>query len=203
MKPFLPHCLLATALVLAACDKTPEPQSTTPPSSTSKPAQSAAATPTGAPTATTAASTGPADIAWDVPAAWERMENPSPMRKATYKIPKAAGDAEDGDMSVSQAGGGLEANVKRWEQQFTDRAGETKTETKKVGDLEVTIVEVKGTFASGMPGMPATEPKKSWALLGAIVNTKTPYFFKLTGPEKTVTGARADFDKLVGSFRAK
>jgi hypothetical protein len=202
MKPSLLHCLLAAALVLAACEKTPEPEPAAP-STTSKPAPSAAATLTSTPTATAATSAGPADIAWDVPAAWERMENPSPMRKATYKIPRAAGDKEDGDMSVSQAGGGLDANVKRWEQQFTDRAGETKTETKKVGDLEVTIVEVKGTFASGMPGMPAGEPKKSWALLGAIVNTKTPYFFKLTGPEKTVTGARADFDKLVGSFRAK
>ncbi|MEJ7730733.1 MAG: hypothetical protein WKG00_16135 [Polyangiaceae bacterium] len=202
MKPSLSHCLLATALVLAACEKTPEPDPTSSPS-TSKPAQSAAPAPAGGATATAAAATGPADIAWDVPAAWERMENPSPMRKATYKIPKAAGDKDDGDMSVSQAGGGIDANVKRWEQQFTDRAGETKTETKKVGDLEVTIVEVKGTFASGMPGMPAAEPKKSWALLGAIVNTKTPYFFKLTGPDKTVTAARADFDKLVNSLRAK
>jgi hypothetical protein len=199
MKPTL---LLATALAMAACDKTPEPQST-PPSTPAKPAQSAATAPTGASATAAAADNAPADIAWDVPAAWERIENPSPMRKATYKIPKAAGDPEDGDMSVSQAGGGLDANVKRWEQQFTDRPGETKKETKKVGDIEVTIVEVKGTFASGMPGMPAGEAKKGWALLGAIVNTKTPYFFKLTGPDKTVTGARADFDKLVNSLRAK
>ena len=38
----------------------------------------------------------------------------------------------------------------------------------------------------------------------AVVETPVgPYFFKLTGPEKTVTAARADFDKLVASFRAK
>lgn len=199
MKPCLP--LFAAALALAACDKTPEP--TPPASAETKPAQTAAPTPTNLPGASTPQGSGPADIAWDVPTAWERVENPSPMRKATYKIPKAAGDPETGDMSVSQAGGALDANIKRWEQQFTDRPGDAKKETKKVGDLEVTIVEIKGTYASGMPGMPAGEPKKNWALLGAIVNTKTPYFFKLTGPEKTVTGARADFDKLVDSFRAK
>jgi hypothetical protein len=35
------------------------------------------------------------------------------------------------------------------------------------------------------------------------VGTSPPTFFKLTGPEKTVTAAQRDFDQLVGSLRSK
>src|SRR6185436_19494005 len=121
-----------------------------------------------------------------------------------YKIPKAAGDAEDGELSVSQAGGTVEMNVKRWEAQFEDRRGETRRDPRTVGDLQVTVVEVHGKFTgSGMPGAPPGPPKADYALLGAIVETRPPHFFKLTGPEKTVAAAKADFDKMVQSFRAK
>ena len=41
-------------------------------------------------------------------------------------------------------------------------------------------------------------------VLAAIVEVgQAPYFFKVTGPEKSVVAARADFDKLVGSIRQK
>jgi hypothetical protein len=40
-----------------------------------------------------------------------------------------------------------------------------------------------------------------WSLIGAIVSTSgTPYFFKLTGPEKSVRAARSEFDALIGSL---
>ena len=50
---------------------------------------------------------------------------------------------------------------------------------------------------------PAAGPKDGYALLGAIVETVTPTFFKLTGPEKTVNAAKADFDKFIDSLRPK
>lgn len=196
--------LLAVCSLLAACDKPAEP---TP--NTDKPAPAAATATAAATSKSTAApaSTGgsaPSDMAWDAPSVWHRAQTTSPMRKATYAIPKAAGDTEDAEMTVSQAGGSTEANVKRWEGQFEDRTGETKREEKKVGDLKVTVIEIHGKFAGGgMPGAPASGPKPGWAMLAAIVETQPPHFFKITGPEKTVTGARAEFDKMVGTFRAK
>ena len=54
-----------------------------------------------------------------------------------------------------------------------------------------------------MPGAPPGPAKPDYALLGAIVETQPPHFFKLTGPAKTVAAAKADFDKMVQSFRAK
>lgn len=189
---------------VAACEKTPEPTAGGP-----TPAPTAAATtpqpgPAGGPAgAVTPPAAAPASVVWDDPAAWQKVENPSPMRIATYKIPKVEGDSEDAELSVSQAGGSLEANIERWKGQFTDSPGEPIREDKKVGKYDVTIVEISGTFASGMPGA-ATEPKTKFTMLAAIVATGgQSHFFKLTGPEKTVASAKADFNKMIDSLREK
>jgi hypothetical protein len=180
------------ALVLLACSKSsPEPERTPPPPAPPEPVVKPA--PSAAPSS---------DLAWEAPAGWTSAPNASPMRKATYKIPKVAGDPEDAELTVTAASGGVEANVKRWSGQFGDAA--PKTETRKVNGLPVTIVEIKGTFASGgMMGAPST-PKEKFMLLGAVVESgPQQHFFKMTGPEKTVVSARKDFDALVSSFRAK
>ncbi|WP_437910818.1 hypothetical protein WME95_24340 [Sorangium sp. So ce327] len=196
------------AALTAACSKTPEPTATSAPEApaTSKPAAPAEAAPAPKPAPASGQQAGGA-LAWDAPASFESAPNPNSMRKATYKIKRAAGDAEDAELSVSQAGGSVDANITRWAGQFSQKSDDSPKRTDlKAGDLKVTIVEVKGTFAgSGMPGMPASDPKPNYALLGAIVETPSgdPWFFKMTGPEKTVTGARADFDKLVNSLRVK
>ncbi len=148
------------------------------------------------------AATGAADVTWEAPKGWASVPSPSAMRKATYRIPKASGDAEDAELTVTSAGGSVQANVDRWAAQF---GGATpKTVDRNVNGLEVTVVELKGTFAGGGPMMGGSGPKEKFMLLGAIVKgNETAHFFKLTGPEKTVTAARADFDALVGSLRPK
>ncbi|MBX3192196.1 MAG: hypothetical protein KF819_34725 [Labilithrix sp.] len=150
-----------------------------------------------------APSAGPDDIGYDAPAAWASAPNPSPMRKATFKIPKAGGEPDDAELTVSTASGGVEPNVKRWEGQFG--GAKAKTEPRSVNGLKVTVVEIKGKFAGGGPMMGQAGPaKENQMLLGAIVDGgDKQHFFKLIGGEKTVTAARKDFDKFVSSFRAK
>lgn len=146
---------------------------------------------------------GPADVAYEAPKTWTSAPNPSTMRKATFKIPKAAGDAEDAELAISTAGGTVQANVDRWAGQF---GGATPTTTtRQVHGLDVTVVEIKGTFTGGGPMMGGgSAPKEKHMLLGAMVNGGDAlHFFKLVGPEKTVTAARADFDRFVGTFKAK
>ncbi|WP_437283274.1 hypothetical protein WME90_22650 [Sorangium sp. So ce375] len=197
------------AALAAACSKTPEPTATSAPEppATSKPAAPAEATPAPKPAPAGGQQAAGGDLAWDAPASFESAPNPNSMRKATYKIKRAAGDAEDAELSVSQAGGSVDANITRWAGQFSQKSDDSPKRTDlKAGDLKVTVVEVKGTFAgSGMPGMPASDPKPNYALLGAIAETPSGglWFFKMTGPEKTVTAARPDFDKLVNSLRLK
>lgn len=151
------------------------------------------------PSGAVAAAPAPASLEWKIPARWQSAPNTSPMRLATYRIPRAAGDTEDGDLSITQAGGTVDANAARWVAQF-DEAGQktAKRTARKVGAFDITIVEAKGNYTGMAAGAAATSDR---AMLGAIVPTPgMPHFFKLTGPAKTVLAARAEFESLVSSF---
>lgn len=211
MKKLALATIVAVALPVAvACNKPPEPIADKPAAVTT----TSSATPAapmgsgmgsmgggGANSAATPA--GPEDIAYDAPKTWVSAPNPSQMRKATFKIPKAGGDAEDAELAISSASGGVEQNIKRWEQQFGD--AKAKTELRTVNGLKVTVVEIKGNVgAGGMMGMPSSAAKQNQMLLGAVVDGgDRQHFFKMVGGEKTVTAAKKDFDKFVSTFRAK
>jgi hypothetical protein len=197
-------CAIGGAAAFAACSKTtPEPEKTTEAPRAAAPATSAVPAKHEPPSGATPTSAGPEDIAWEAPAAWQSVPNANTMRKATYKISKVDGDSEDAELTVSAAGGGVDANIKRWAGQFGN--AEPKTEPRTPNGLKVTVVEIKGTFASGggMMGGPTTQ-KEKYMLLGAVVDGGgRQHFFKMTGPEKTVTRAKKDFDAFVASFQAK
>ncbi len=143
-------------------------------------------------------------VAWDVPANW-RLEGARPMRVATYDVPAAAGDAEQGECAVyyfgSDQGGDIAANVARWSSQFEGSPAAT-TSAKQVGGLAVTEVEVAGTYLpQGGPMMQPMGKKPGFRLVGAIVAAPGgSVFFKLTGPGATVAAARSDFDSLIASL---
>ena len=212
----LPVLVLAPfASFVSGCNKPPEPLPSMPAASAAATSVSSAmampampaghppVTGTGMAAASGGAAAGPEDLAYDVPATWVSAPNPSPMRKATFKIPKAGGETEDAELAVSAAAGGVEPNIKRWEQQFGD--AKAKTEPRSPNGLKVTMVEIKGNVAAGgMMGMPAAGAKEHQMLLGAVVDAgDRQHFFKMVGGEKTVTAAKKDFDKFVASLRAK
>ncbi len=131
------------------------------------------------------------------------------MRKAQIKVDAAEGDTDPAEMTVvvlGSRGGGVEANVTRWESQFAGSNGQpakAKVEKKKGKNVEVTRVEITGKYAGmGMPGQPKQEGKTNYRLLGAILMTpeNTGYFFKLTGPDKTVAATAKDFDAMIESM---
>ncbi len=144
---------------------------------------------------TSAPATAETKLTWKVPPRWKEVPNPSTMRLATYEIPGPDGKAE---LSVTQAGGSVDANAQRWIGQF-DAASQksAKRTTKKIAGYDVTIVEVQGVYSGAMSG----DGGANTALLGAIVSTPgMPYFFKMTGPAKTVAGARAELDQLLATL---
>jgi hypothetical protein len=125
------------------------------------------------------------------------------MRAATYLIPAAAGDSEGAECAVFlNIGGGVQANIDRWVGQFqTDGAPKQKKET--INGLDVTTVDVSGTFKGGgqMMGQ-SSGPKAGYRLLGAIVETpQGEVFFKLTGPAKTVAAAQNEFQAMLKSLK--
>lgn len=129
------------------------------------------------------------------------------MRKASFIVPRAAGDSEDGELTVFYfgpgQGGSIDANVDRWVKQFGDvKPSDVRRADREANGLRQHTVELdSGTFASGMPGGTA-KPKQAFGLVGGIVETPSgAYFFKMTGPAKTVKKAKPDFYKLLDSVK--
>jgi hypothetical protein len=197
----LSSMLTVIALSVCACDGAPEPTSGAAPTAA---ATSAAATSSPSPTAKP--KVGPGEIAWDVPAKWKELPNPNAMRIATYLIPRADGDPDDGEMSVSRVGGGVEANIGRWKGQFDPMKPESSRRfERQIAGLKVTIYEVAGAYTGMVIKGQPTKAREGWALVAGIVEVPggDPWFFKLTGPEKTVAAARPDFESLTNSVRPK
>ena len=80
--------------------------------------------------------------------------------------------------------------------------GHSKVDLRTVSGKQVMFVEVKGTYVPMvMPGMPAEAPKEGYAMIGAIVSgPDAPWFFKLTGPARTVEANREAFESMIASI---
>lgn len=144
-------------------------------------------------------------LSWKVPDAW-KAGPPKPMRAATYAVAAAKGDAEDGELGVfyfgEGQGGGIDANIERWVGQF-EGAPKATPKKEKIAGFQVTQVEVEGTYTASMGPMAPKANKSGFKLMGAIVEgPKGAVFFKLTGPKKTVEGAKGDLAKLLKSLKA-
>jgi hypothetical protein len=141
-------------------------------------------------------------LEWDDPKQWRRVPPSSSMRVASYQIPPVAGDKEIAELNVFVLGGDVDSNIQRWIDEFSGFDPKTLARSDRVvNDMSESVVEIpKGKFDGGMSD--GTE-SNNFGLLGGIVTTpeNAKYFFKLTGPSATVTGARAAFYSLLDSVR--
>ncbi len=153
--------------------------------------------------------TGSSAILWTAPKGWVEEAPSSAMRKAQYRVPGPGGDGECVVFYFGPGqGGGPMDNAQRWASQFKKADGSPATDQAKTwetqaGDRKVLNVEVTGTYAGGMTmGMAAAEEKPGYMLLGAVAEgPDANWFFKLTGPEKTVRAQRAAFDGMLKSLK--
>jgi hypothetical protein len=146
-----------------------------------------------------------AGLRFALPGEWTRVPAPSDVRAAQYRIPRVADDPDDGEIVLyffgANRGGGVEENLNRWYGQFTQPDGKPSKDaavktTRKVKDLDVTLVDLSGTY-SGMGGAPAPNRR----MLAAIVEGKGgPWFWKAVGPAATIEAAKGAFDELIGSL---
>lgn len=146
--------------------------------------------------------------AFPTPEGWKQQPPANAMRVAQYVLPKAEGDAVDADVVITRFpgdGGGVDANVDRWEGQFAAEGRKVAArETVTVGDREVTFVDVSGRFRGGMPGAGVTADQAGWRMLGAVVTDPEGYYFvKALGPERTVARWRDSFVAFVKSAFAE
>lgn len=137
-------------------------------------------------------------LAGKLPKSWKSVPPTSAMRLAQVELPPVKGDPEPGELTLFYLGtdaGGIEANIDRWCAQFSQPDGKptkdlAKRETLTIGSLKATLVSFTGSMnASAMPGAPQKGAHSGWMNLSAIVETPDgPFFFKGTGPEKTMQG---------------
>jgi hypothetical protein len=148
------------------------------------------------------------------PAAWKKGTPASKMRSYQFTLPRADGDPEDAELVIfffgKGGGGGAEENIKRWKGFFRAPDGKTlddvsKVTKFKVGDVDVTYLDVSGTFLSKDPPFDpnAKEVKKAdFRRFGVIFESPNgPYFITLTGPAKTMERHKKDFDDWLKNFK--
>lgn len=125
-----------------------------------------------------------------VPSGVTKSVPSSTMRIGQYTLKKQSGDSEDGDLAVFYFGpnaGGIQANIERWFNQFTNRKGESTSSFVTDSKLKGTIAEVTGDIQSSATMGGVATDKPNWRLYGVILETPAgPYFFKAVGPDKTV-----------------
>jgi hypothetical protein len=153
------------------------------------------------------------ELKFTVPAGWVDEPRSSTMRLAQYKLPKAAGDAEDASLVLyyfgQGQGGSTAANVERWVGQMKQTDGsavkDAKEEHFETNGLKVTTVDVAGTYvAETAPGSGTFHNKPGYRLRAAVVETPNgSYFVKLVGPEKTVAQWNESFLSYLKSFQLK
>jgi hypothetical protein len=136
------------------------------------------------------------------------------MRVAQYRLPRTAGDAEDASLVIYYfgpgQGGSVDANLDRWIGQMEQPDGspsrdQARTEKLTVNGLDITLLDVAGTYTAEMsPGSGSRQNKPNYRLRAAVIDTrKGPFFAKLLGPEKTVRRHDQAFQAFIRSFEYK
>ena len=140
-----------------------------------------------------------------VPDAWMR-ENPSnSMRLAQFNISDKSKSCEL--IVFSGIGGSVDANLNRWLGQFLDSDKKRMTDystvrNEKIHELEITFAYTAGIYLkSGMGNRGPTVEKPNYGLLAAIVRaTNETYYFKCTGPKKTLDNYINSFETFIRSL---
>jgi hypothetical protein len=140
----------------------------------------------------------------DRPAGWAFRQPTSSMRLAEADIPGPGGSALLTVFFFGAGGGGAaEANLERWAGQIeTSPGADQERAAFEVDGYKVSTLAVSGTLLPSRMGGGLTEPAPGSRLLGAVVEGPGgPWFFKITGPEATVTAAAPAFDAMLRSIR--
>ena len=152
-------------------------------------------------------------LRYDPPAEWTEERAASPMRVAQFRLPRVPGDPEDGELVVfyfGGSGGTIEANLQRWIGQMEQPDGRSSFEVASTtafdaNGLDVTLLDVPGTYVAAIrPGAAERFDKPDFRLLAAVVETPAgPWFFKLTGPARTIARWDAPFGAFLREVRVE
>lgn len=146
-----------------------------------------------------------AGVHWTAPASW-KAQAARPMRAATYSVPAAPRDTQDGECGIYYfgpgKGGSVDDNVKRWSGQFEPPQTDAQPRKRTINGLNVTTIDLSGTYTgAGGPMATAKTIQPGYRLLGAIVEAPEGLIFiKFTAPAKTAAANQVNFENLLKSL---
>ncbi len=143
----------------------------------------------------------------EVPASFKRVAPKSSIIEHEFQAKTGEGkEGETARVTLMAAGGDVKANIQRWKGQFAGGdAKDQKVEEMKVGNWQVYLVDVSGSFAERMGGGPFAGGKvvnrENYAMAGAILvhPEGRKYFVKMIGPSKVVKENRKSFVSMIKS----
>lgn len=196
---------VACALLLAGCRESKIAAYRIPKEKDQQMPGLAAANAAGAPAGAAAAAPGMADtavataggsgLAWTAPASW-KAKPVSSMRKGSYGVSGAGGEADLSITAFPGDVGGEIANINRWRGQISlpplgDTEAAAAVSRMTQGSLTLTVVDFTGTGAN---------PQR---ILGAMVPfAGATWFFKLMGPDAVVAEAKPAFLEFLKTVKA-
>jgi hypothetical protein len=135
---------------------------------------------------------------------------PTSMRAAQFELPGAE-SAAPATLVVYYFGpdgaGSIDENLARWAGQFEVPSGEDVLEVATMDDREIDgmpmrTMDLAGTYvAETRPGSNVRMRELDWRLLAAIVETEAgPYYFKLVGPDATVSRWESAYGAMLSSI---
>ena len=147
-------------------------------------------------------------MTFKAPKAWKSSPPSNQMRRAQLKADPIEGDDYSAEMVVSAIRGGagsVEDNLKRWQNFFKDKDGNSpKIESKKVKakNVEVTQAETSGHYYPPSFGGPKEPDRPGARFLGVIVTgERYTYYIRMVGPDKTMKKLKDDFEEMVKTIK--
>lgn len=139
-------------------------------------------------------------ITLTAPATWSRAQPRSTFIVAEFGLAKAEGDAADGRLTVSTAGGSIEANIDRWKGQFSGAAKPPTEEKLDTAVGKVTVVDLAGEFNDQAGPFAPAAKRSGYRMIAAIIPINGElHFIKAVGPEKTIAAHAEEIKAFVRS----
>lgn len=136
----------------------------------------------------------------EAPRAWLRKKPLIDFILAAFVLPRAPGDPEDGQVTVTVVGRNDPERLNQLREELKKSSGAATVEYLKINGVEVILVDASANYGE-MPGVFAPQVRQGrYRVLNAIVPAgEKLYFVHCSGPEKTVGNYARQFrDFLLG-----
>jgi len=151
------------------------------------------------------------------PKGWPRKRPPlGAFIRAEYVLPQADGDKDDGRLTLSVPGSGIEANIEGWKGEFGGTPKKSYQEKIEAHGISITLVDFSGVFEMPSPWSAGSDPDHRGKALPNPDPTKLPgyrmiaagipagdqtLFVKAVGPEKTIEAHAEKIKAFIRSAR--